>query len=330
MAGLIRLLFLFPFLLLSVFTDMRDQPERIYPDSGIAVTLPAGTWQKKADLPTERYDYGAAVHNDKFYIIGGLVLPSPWFPTRRVDVYDPKTNNWTRIKDYPKLVHHIGVVSCDGKLYGIAGYRIRIFPTNDVYQYDEGKNEWIKRTSIPIARGALGVTCVDDHIYAIGGMDHDGQLSSLAVYDTKSDAWTQKKEMPTAREHLAVVSLGKRIYVIGGLQHNRYNSLTTNEVYDTTTDTWETLAPLPHAINGFGAAVIGESIYVFGGARGDAITKEVFEYNTQKNVWTRRADIPTGRYGYAIGVLQNEAHIVGGNTIVKGNFFSRDHDVFTP
>jgi N-acetylneuraminic acid mutarotase len=330
MYEIVRQVLLVPFLFLLAFINFRDHPVRTFTGSGQPIVAPAGRWEKASPLPTERYDFGSAVFDNKLYIVGGLVLPSPWVPTNRVDVYDPSTDSWTRLADYPKVVHHEGVVACNNELYVIAGYWLRIWPSFSVYRYRAAENAWERRADIPIARGAAGAVCVSNKIYVVGGENEQGQLQSLVVYDTTKDTWEHKSPMPTAREHVAVVAAEDKIFAIGGLQGDRFHSLTVNEVYDAATDTWETRAPLPHAVNGLFGVVLGESIYVFGGARGDALSPEVFEYNLAKDTWVRRADMPVGRYGYAIGVMNNRIHVVGGNTVVRGNFFSQDHDVFIP
>src|SRR5688572_11535738 len=94
----LRQILVIPFLLLMFVVDLRDNPQRIFQRSNMTVVKPVGTWEKAADLPTPRYDYGSTVLNDMLYIVGGLVLPTPWLPTDRVDAYDPKEDRWNSIK----------------------------------------------------------------------------------------------------------------------------------------------------------------------------------------------------------------------------------------
>lgn len=328
---LVRQILLIPMLIIAFFVDMRDKPQRVFTSSNLEITTSAGSWKKAKDLPTQRYDFGAAVAGGKLYIVGGLVLSTPWTPTDRVDAYDPVKEEWIHIASYPRVIHHPGVVSCGDDLYVVGGYWIRVLPSSYVYKYNASSDEWIKRADIPVGRGALGVTCHEETIYAVGGdSGNANQVTLLHAYDTKKDVWVTKTSMPSAREHLSVVTVDGKIYALGGLIKDRFHALNTNEMYDPYTDTWTPRASLPHAISGFAAVVKGESIFIFGGANGDTVSPEVYEYKTKEDKWYRRADMPTARYGLVAGQMLGNIHVVGGNHVVKGNFFSQDHDIFVP
>ena len=330
MGEIVRQIFIIPFLLLAFFTDVVGQPNRVFQGSGAAVAEPAGSWQTSVPLPSSRYDFGAGVFEGKIYIVGGLVHPSPWFPTRLVEAYDETTKSWSKLKDYPKLVHHEGVVGCGKSLYVIGGYWLRVFSSAYVYANDAKSDGWIRKADLPNARGALGTVCVDNKIYAIGGSVNTHAVSFVDVYDVDSNTWTSKSSMPRAREHAAVVTAGGRIFVLGGHDGNRFKTETTNEIYDPKTDTWRTGTPIPLALNGLSAVALGNSIFIFGGANGDAVSNEVHEYRIAQDRWVRRADLPVGRYGFTALPLGNTIHVIGGNSVVKGNYFNLDHRVFIP
>jgi len=330
MDQLVRQVFLFPMLLIATFVNLRDNPQRLFVNSDMPIAQNEKSWKQGAPLPTQRYDFGGAVADNKLYVVGGLVLSTPWLPTNRVEYYDPPSNTWHRVADFPEIVHHPGVVGCENDLYVVSGYRIRVFPTSDVYRYDVKENTWVKRADIPIGRGALGVACVDGKIYAMGGESGKKQFTTVHEYDTKQDRWTEKTSMPTAREHFTAVAAGGKIHVIGGLVVSRFHPLTIHEVYDPVTDTWTKAAPLPRPISGYAAVASGGSIYLFGGASGDGVSNEVYQYHIATDTWERRQDMPKGRYGLVAGAIQGSMYVVGGNTVVKGNFFQQDTDIFTP
>ena len=330
MPEIIRQLFILPFLLLTFITNIVEQPNRVFQGSGAAIAARAGRWQTSAPLPSTRYDFGSGVFEGKIYIIGGVVHPSPWFPTNLVEIYDPETNSWSKLKDYPRLVHHEGVVGCGKSLYVIGGYWLRVFPSAYVYAYDAKAGDWKRKADLPNARGALGAVCIDNKIYAIGGSVNTHAVGFVDVYDVDSNTWTPKSPMPSAREHAAVVTAGGRIFVLGGHDGDRFKTEATNEIYDPKTDTWKTGTLMPVALNGLSAEVLGSSIYIFGGANGDGVSREVHEYRIAQDRWVRRADLPVGRYGFTALPLGNSIHVIGGNSVVKGNYFSLYHDVFIP
>jgi len=77
-------------MLLLFFIEQRDHPVRILQGSAVLKrTHTDGLWNKAKPLPSFRYEFAAATLKDKIYIVGGIFLPSVWFPTRLVEQYDP-------------------------------------------------------------------------------------------------------------------------------------------------------------------------------------------------------------------------------------------------
>ena len=320
---------IFPFIVLFFIYELFVNPVRVLEGSGASINE-TGRWKKAASLPSFRYEFVSGVLDGKIFTIGGIFLPSVWFPTNIVEVYDPQTDIWKRGKKYPKRVHHTGVAVCEQMLYVVGGNGIRIIPQSSVYSYDAKKDFWKKRASLPTARGALGVTCLEGLIYAVGGGVNKRPVNNLDVYDPDTNKWSTKAAMPTAREHLSVVAVNGRIFALGGYSGTRFNNLVSNEVYNPTTDTWESLAPIPYPVSAFAAVGMGNSIFIFGGEQGWAVSKEVHEYKIDENVWIRRPDLPTPRYALTASVVGDSIHVIGGNDTIMGYKFSDSHDVFTP
>jgi len=109
------------------------------------------------------------------------------------------------------------------------------------------------------------------------------------------------------------------------------------EVYDPAADTWTSLAPMSAPTRWFTAAAVKGRIYVFGGSAGrpagDAKIASVESYNPKKDRWTRRADMPTARFGASAGVLNNRVYVMevapstssAGIGIGAPNFSRPDH-----
>lgn len=320
---------IFPFIILFFAYELLANPARVLEGSG-AVINEIGQWTKAAPLPSFRYEFAAGALDGKVFTIGGIVLPSVWFPTNIVEIYDPKTDTWERGKKYPERVHHTGAAVCNDKLYVVGGNDIRITPKSSVYAYDIKKDSWQKRASLPTARGALGVTCLDGLIYAVGGGVNKRPVNNLDVYNPTTNTWSSKAAMFTTREHLFAVAVKGKVYALGGFGETRFDNLVSNEAYDPATDTWERLAPMPYPVSGFAAVGMGNSIFIFGGEQGDAVSKEVHEYKIDEDKWFRRPDLPAPRYALTATVVGNSIHVIGGNDMVMGYEFSRSHDVFTP
>ena len=319
-----------PFILLLTFTEFYSQPDKVLKGSNLPVDKTPGTFQAADPIPSFRYEFTASAVNGKIYLVGGIDLPSVWFPTSLVEVYDPVKNLWSPGTNYPRRIHHTSSATCEGKIYVVGGNGRRIFSTSDVYSYDPLKDVWEKKANLPQARGALASVCLNGKVYTVGGGLNKKALAELDEYDPKTDTWKIKTPMPTAREHLAAVAADGKIYVFGGYPDERSNSLPNNEVYDPKTDKWETKAPIPYPVTGFSAVYHDGSIFLFGGEQGWAVSKEVLEYKIAENRWIRKADLPVARYGFAAVVVNNSIHILGGNDVLMGYKFLNDHYVFLP
>ncbi|TAK96924.1 galactose oxidase [Patescibacteria group bacterium] len=320
---------LLPFQILLRAIEFRDKPDRVLRGSNTLINGAVGKFSTAAPLPSWRYEFAAGVLEGKIYIIGGVWLPSVWFPTRLVEVYDAKNEVWKSIAPYPRLIHHTAAVTCQGKLYVVGGNGVRIHPLACVYAYDSGKNRWMRKADLPTARGALGVASVGDRIYAVGGGINKRAVNILEEYDPLAGRWTARAPMPTAREHTVAVAADGRVFVLGGYSGNRFNNLVANEVYDPKDNTWKVLSPLPYPVSGLSAAALGDSIFIFGGEQGWAVSPEVHEYKIKEDRWIRRNNLPVARYALTASTVGNSIHVIGGSGYLMGDDFRDEHEVFT-
>lgn len=323
-------LWLLPFKLISLWSEIVTRKiGRHFKGSDLPIK-PSGTWKKAPNLPSFRYEFGAATVDDNIYVVGGVIAPTVYFPTNLVEVFGVKKNNWCRVKNHPVIIHHPGVTSDGNQVYVIGGNGIRIISYRCAHAYDPIRKSWMRLPDMPTKRCALGLAYWAGKIYAVGGADNKYPLSKLEEYDIKTQTWKRLPDMSTAREHLFAVAASNKIYAIGGYQHDRFHNVNTFEVYDIETKKWSKLAPLPAKVSGITAAVWGKSIYVFGGEQGWAVSAEVYEYQIDKNIWKRIENLKTARYAAACAVASDGIHIIGGNTRMYTDKFSYDHDIYQP
>src|SRR6476646_5746194 len=64
-------------------------------------------WKSVATNPLKREEAQSAVYNGKLYEFGGY--HDHFQASRRVDVYDPAKNKWTRLHDMPYSITHAAV-----------------------------------------------------------------------------------------------------------------------------------------------------------------------------------------------------------------------------
>ena len=145
-------------------------------------------WTQLAPLPVGVGGYASAVVDDKIYIIaGGIAASYEWEPTNRVQIFDPKTNQWTNGTSIPTPVYDakacIITESSGEKRIHVIGGQLTYYWYNrpyvdgiDLHQvYDPATDTWTNATAMPTPRTGLGLAVVYNQIYAIGG-EHNGTL----------------------------------------------------------------------------------------------------------------------------------------------------------
>lgn len=316
--------------LLYILRDLRFRPDRTtvedtkpLPPPLQPLNIVIGT-----DLPSHRYEFGAASIGKTLYVAGGIFQPSVWLPTKRFEAFDAQKNIWTTKASLPYVVHHPGVASDGRSIYVVGGCGIRIIPLDHATRYDPKTNKWTPLPPMPTRRGALGLAHINNKLYAIGGADYAKKYNTLECYDIVSRTWHTLAPMPTPREHLAVAVCQGKLHVLGGYNTDRFGALTTHEIYDPKLNTWETSTPLPLRLCGFAAATIGNSIFTFGGEQGWVVVPHVLEYNTKTRIWYRHSNLRTARYASAAAEIGNRIHVLGGNTRMFSDDFSLHHDIF--
>ncbi len=135
----------------------------------------------------------------------------------------------------------------------------------------------------------------------------------------KADSvWTRKSDMPTPRWGNTSAVVNGKIYVIGGgVSEPEERILSTVEEYDPATDTWTRKADIPTARGWMSpsSAVVDGKIYVIGGDTFDGDYRTiptVEEYDPATDTWTRKADMPTARWGLATVVVDGKIYAIGG------------------
>jgi N-acetylneuraminic acid mutarotase len=129
---------------------------------------------------------------------------------------------------------------------------------------------------------------------------------------------TQKANMPTPRWVQTSAVVNGKIYVIGGYTGDPDGiPLSTVEEYDPVTNTWTRRADMPTARCDFvgSSAVVDGKIYVIGGDIWDGKwipTSTVEAYDPETDTWTRKADMPTARWGLATCAFNGKVYAIGG------------------
>jgi N-acetylneuraminic acid mutarotase len=158
-------------------------------------------------------------------------------------------------------------------------------------------DSWNTKTPSPNPeRQAFEVVAVEGKIYAIGGFYYtetpyqvvgsilvENYLGTNECYDPVTDTWTTLEPMPTPRVGFTITSYQGKIYCIGS--SHMYNCVV--EVYDPATNSWSTKAdlPVPPCSRNLQAHVADGKIFV-------RHVVEMYEYNSNKDSWIKKTQIP--------------------------------------
>jgi len=296
-------------------------------------------------MPIGRAILSTGVIDGKIYVFGGIDQERT---LTTVEEYDPATGEWTKKADMPNIRYSLSVSEVNGKIYVIGGFR-----SNDgvnfsmVEEYNPRTNKWTRKANMPTPRSALSTSVVNGKIYAIGGDSGDylpaPTLSAVEEYDPETDTWTRKADMPTPRGSLCTAVVNGKIYAIGGvtgMAGGGGSLVSVVEEYDPVTDTWTKKSakmPTPRSI--FSISVVNGKIYAIGGEDRNMNVNNIVnpcgvstveEYDPIKDVWTKKADMPTKRCCLSTSAVNGKIYAIGGtDTLLLGEGFATVEE-YTP
>jgi N-acetylneuraminic acid mutarotase len=299
-----------------------------------------GSWKLAKPIPEGANEVIGAAIGGRIYVYGGQNAQNA--PMGLLEVYDPITDSWTKLKGNPVPVHHGAAATVGTKLYVFGGFRLPDngksgwYPENKAWAYDTETQTWSALPPMPTPRGALAAVAVDKRIYVSGGakipadIDLPDGLSgggpvelvgTLEVFDTETNTWSARKPMSLPRNHHDITYLDGKIYAIGGrvgscFSNGWSSNVSMNEAYDIATDVWSTRAPMPTARSGIGVAALNGKVHVLGGEGWVDDFGGVFRvneaYDPKTNSWMKAARMLTPRHGFAKAVIDGRIYAVSG------------------
>ena len=190
--------------------------------------------------------------------------------------------------------------------------------------------KWHVISELPTLRSGFSTAVVNGKIYLIGGTPFQNRrgpygLPTVEVYDPKTNSWERVADMPTPRTSTEATVINGTIYVCGG--YNGIDNRAVNlkfldivEAYDPKNDTWARKQGMSVSRVDFGVGAVAGKIYSIGGSVHPFDRKPeapgridlVEAYDPATDTWVKRADMPTKRDGFGVGVVNNRIYAIGG------------------
>jgi len=161
----------------------------------------ANSWSQRMNAVVATQGMGSFGLGGGIYTVGG---EGPGAGSFRNDAYryDPITDQWTKIDNFPTNTLEPTRVVCNGDGYLISGRHGYGPAYSHVYAYDPVTENWVKKADMPYYAAYGGAVSYDGKIWYFGGDHQTGESShewikKIQVYDPITDIWTYWGDMPT-------------------------------------------------------------------------------------------------------------------------------------
>ncbi|MGE5708161.1 MAG: Kelch repeat-containing protein [Bacteroidota bacterium] len=139
---------------------------------------PDGEWILAPDLPLSRSAMGAAVVDNRLYLLGGYTSDESGNLSLLSSMirFDAFQWQWTPMASMSKPRHSFMTAVLNGKIYAIGGAGADNTVLRDVEEYDPATNRWRTLAPMPTARAMGAAVALNDRIYVLGGYTLDAGL----------------------------------------------------------------------------------------------------------------------------------------------------------
>lgn len=272
-------------------------------------------WRELPRAPQARTAVAGVAIQGRVVALGGVTATGA--PSRRVDLYDPRRERWTRLPSLPEPLQQPMVVAKRDRLYVLGGYRGAPGAgraSDRAWMLLDGS--WRPLPPLPEPRAAGGAALVRNRIYVVGGVTgpEPGRLAGSTLgLDLSSLRWERLPALARPREGLGVTAYAGRVYAIGGRTAGPATSSAAAEVYDPSLGRWTALPDAPTRRSGNGAAVADRQVVVVGGEGPRGMVRAVEAFDPADGRWRSLPRDPRPRRGAAVaGVGRTVYQAMGG------------------
>lgn len=283
----------------------------------------AQSWVQMADATVGRHHPISFSIDGKGYAITGTLSNSS--PTDDAYVYDPTTDTWATLSDFPGAARSFGIgTTYNGKGYLGFGATTTQY-LNDFWSYDPTNDSYTQLASCSCSgRRHPAMINIGDRIYVGLGDDASGNRRDWWVYSIPNDTWTQINSLPgPGRHHPFMFNAGGEVFA--GMGHA--GQIIFNDWYklDTASGVWSKMNDFPgearvagtqFSAQGFGYVLSGD-----GDNHSFMATGEMWRYNPNNDTWLQFPPHP-GQSRWAPGsfVINNQIFFFGGRNRLTNTF----------
>jgi hypothetical protein len=141
-------------------------------DSQAVFDLDRQAWGTGPALSTARNAAGAAVIDDRLYVVGGRspgIRASDQRSLGSMEVLVPGAAAWAAAPSMPTPRAGLAVVALGGQLYALGGETTPGGVSDAVERFDPASGQWTTLPAMPLRSHGLGAVVVGDSIYVLGG-----------------------------------------------------------------------------------------------------------------------------------------------------------------
>lgn len=282
---------------------------------------PSCTW-KVEPMPFATRAFGAAVFEDKLYVLGGL---TPQESSDDVQIYDLKAGTWSKGPALPKGNLTICAAVYRGQLYANGG-------DGNIYRLAADGSAWSVAGELAFPRMFHQLVEAPNGLLAVGGIPsgHRGdrvrhiEVASLDA-SPAGIVWTLEAQS-AAKNRQGAFMLGPQLYVFGGndsLEQHDFeptNFVASARRLDIGTLEWKSIADFPAKRQSMQALAAGSEDQPIGlvvggfGFAGDALGSqpEVYRYDVDADKWSTLTKMPVARSQFALVEWKKAAWVIGG------------------
>ena len=223
-----------------------------------AYDVSANTWRSRAQFPVRLFGANGAVEiNGKIYVPGGATShrdPSNGVWRARLlqslYVYDPTTDQWTRLRNMPYPSGQGVSGAYGGRLY-VATFceDVAVCGDGELLRYNPSTDRWMILGRTPHSPAFAGGGFVSGKFYLV---DMDGHVD---IYDVATNRWSTGPEAPFSQPPYtfcspASATFQAKLYLVGCHESGDFSGIHPMLVFDPQSGAWSEAAAPPIVATG--------------------------------------------------------------------------------